>query len=462
MCRALTPAVCLMVAVGCMADVEAPLRPEGAHLVVAVVNHNPYAVTVRVEATDGRALHFDDLLAGGTSARRTVASPGFGIVTVRCVEGGCEEGALALEAGPQTLHLLEGEPPSLQPFRVRRPSVVETVPADGTANVGLNATVTVTFSQPMREATLQTSTNASCAGSLQLSSDGFVTCIPARVEALGDRVVRLRPTAPLEALAAHAVRVTTDAASSEGRGLEAAVRVRFTTGPDEDEVPPGSVEDLAVASLGEGRVELTWTAVGDDDGAGRASAYALRSAPGRCPLAHGDATVVETPTPAAAGATERVWVEELPTGRWHCFELDVLDEVPNSSGSNPVEVFLPSVDDVTPPSAPRLTPLAVSDRALSLTWIAVGDDGEVGRAARQELRYLPASSCPAHDGASFLTGNPGPALPRPAPAGEVEEARVQGLLEDTAYCFVLAVADDAGNVVFSPPQRGRTLPEIYW
>ena len=71
-----------------------------------------------------------------------------------------------------------------------------------------------------------------------------------------------------------------------------------------------------------------------------------------------------------------------------------------------------------------------------LTWTAPGDDGQTGQATQYDLR---AGACPYdHSTATALT------TPAPAPAGQPERVRVEGLAP-SAQCFGLVTIDEAGN-----------------
>lgn len=80
--------------------------------------------------------------------------------------------------------------------------------------------------------------------------------------------------------------------------------------------------------------------------------------------------------------------------------------------------------------------------AVTLTWTAPGDDGNIGQAASYNLRY---STNPITDGnfdsATAVTG-----LAAPATAGSTETTTVTGLQPSTTYFFALKTTDDAGNV----------------
>lgn len=80
--------------------------------------------------------------------------------------------------------------------------------------------------------------------------------------------------------------------------------------------------------------------------------------------------------------------------------------------------------------------------AVTLTWTAPGDNGNVGQAASYDIRY---SSTPMTDQV-FASANAVPNPPTPAPAGSTETVTVTGLQPSTLYFFALKTSDVAGNV----------------
>lgn len=117
-------------------------------------------------------------------------------------------------------------------------AVASVFPADGTGSVALNSAFSVTFNKPALA--LTGNLDSQCSGSLQLSSDGFTTCVPlqaAPASSNGGATYSARPAAPLQGGTLYRLRVTTAAQDLAQVALGAA----FTSG--------GFVTDAALAVL---------------------------------------------------------------------------------------------------------------------------------------------------------------------------------------------------------------------
>ncbi len=119
------------------------------------------------------------------------------------------------------------------------PTVLSTSPADG-ATAPTNTAMDITFSEEMGPATVGTnSTDTSCLGTIQLSSNSFVTCVQMAGPPTpnGDNTAfSLVPAAPLAASTTFQIRVAPPAADSAGNQLATTFTtpLGFTTtaGPD--------------------------------------------------------------------------------------------------------------------------------------------------------------------------------------------------------------------------------------
>jgi hypothetical protein len=101
-----------------------------------------------------------------------------------------------------------------------------------------------------------------------------------------------------------------------------------------DQVAPAAPNDLRIAELRPEAVTLAWTAPGDDDMRGTATAYDLRYAerPIESPSDFARATPVNaSPRPDTAGTAQRITLTDVPRGTPLYFGLATVDNVGNTS-----------------------------------------------------------------------------------------------------------------------------------
>ncbi len=121
---------------------------------------------------------------------------------------------------------------------------------------------------------------------------------------------------------------------------------------EEDTIPPADVTDLAVFDIGSNWMTLTWTASGDDDNSGTASAYDIRYSTSLIDSSNFDLAtpVPDPPFPQQAGSTEVFTVYGLDFNTTYYFAMKVYDEWGNASGVS---------------NCPSDTTLGIPDIALS-------------------------------------------------------------------------------------------------
>jgi len=83
-----------------------------------------------------------------------------------------------------------------------------------------------------------------------------------------------------------------------------------------------------------------------------------------------------------------------------------------------------------------------SATAVTLTWTAPGDDGDLGQATSYDIRYATA---PITAG-NFFSTNAVSSPPTPQPSGSTESYTVTNLSPATTYFFALNASDEVGNV----------------
>lgn len=119
------------------------------------------------------------------------------------------------------------------------PVISSISPADGEAGTYLNASISVTFNEPMDTATVTTHDSTTCSGSIQVSADGFSTCIAmssaAATASNSDRTFTITPAANLTASTAYQIKVANSVADAAGNALVAASTVSFETGTSIDD-----------------------------------------------------------------------------------------------------------------------------------------------------------------------------------------------------------------------------------
>jgi hypothetical protein len=241
--------------------------------------------------------------------------------------------------------------------------------------------------------------------------------------------------------------------TSDVSGNWSAVSNIATITLDPDTIPPATVDDLAIRSTVQG-FYLTWTAPGGDGHEGRSTRYEIRYASGSLASQWEAGTVVsDPPTPGPAGQGDSTAVLGIGWGPWE-FGIRSADAAGNwSATSNIVTTTVP--EDTIPPAA--VTDLAVdllTQKAVVLSWTAVGDDGGIGQAAEYDLRYaLTPISEQTWSAATRMHG-----VSSPSGAGERERFGVGGLQEETTYHFALRVLDEFGNASALSNQVSGSLP----
>lgn len=117
-----------------------------------------------------------------------------------------------------------------------------------------------------------------------------------------------------------------------------------------------------------------------------------------------------------------------------------------SGGSSvPLQPLTPSSqkDIISPAAITTLSAAANGSSAVTLQWIAPGDDGSVGTATSYNVKYALSAitSESAWNSAVSAAGDP----PRPGVSGTAENMQVTGLDSQTIYYFAVRATDEAGN-----------------
>lgn len=211
----------------------------------------------------------------------------------------------------------------------------------------------------------------------------------------------------------------------------------------DDTVPPAAITDLNATSS-EDRIDLHWTAPGDDGVVGTATAYRVRYATAAITAANWESatTVSEVPVPQSAGASESMTLSGLTVGQTYYFAVRAVDEQGNlgALSNSPAAAI---TGDITPPSAiDDLMTGTVSATSVVLRWSAVGDNGLSGTAVSYLVRV--STQVITSSNWNSLPNYPQNLVPQ-AP-GASETLIVTDLSPATTYYFAIEAVDDAGNV----------------
>lgn len=247
--------------------------------------------------------------------------------------------------------------------------------------------------------------------------------------------------------------------------VSAISNVPSATTSEPDTTAPAAVADLAVAVIDSNQVTLSWTATGDDNSSGAATACDLRYAtsPIDDDSAFAAATVVTgMSAPKTSGSTERFTISGLAAATKYYFALKVADEVPNWSVlSNAAQATTLPPDTTAPAAIEDLAATALDSARISLAWTAPGDDGSTGTAVAYDIRY---SSSPIVSEADFAAAKIASAVPVPRSAGSAESFTIGGLDADTIYYFAIETIDNgvpANASALSNVVSARTRDAFY-
>jgi len=217
----------------------------------------------------------------------------------------------------------------------------------------------------------------------------------------------------------------------------------------QDTTPPGTISTLTGMVLGDGKVQLTWTAPGDDNFSGKlkcGSRYLFvysTAAPTESELTWPAtySTLIST-YGANPGDTHQRILANLPYETTWYFRLRTRDEAGNwSSLSNAATVFVL----VTPGMITDLTASpGLRGRTIDLNWTAPGDDGYIGTLTDGSKFAIQRStwndvvwSTGSVDTIVFSTTNVNP--------GERQYYTLTGLDPGVTYYIAIWTCDDVGN-----------------
>ncbi|HSG99592.1 MAG TPA: leucine-rich repeat domain-containing protein, partial [candidate division Zixibacteria bacterium] len=213
----------------------------------------------------------------------------------------------------------------------------------------------------------------------------------------------------------------------------------------EDQAPPSAVNDLAIASVTDSSIVLTWTAPGDDGTVGTAASYDIRYSTSF--ISEGSwnslAQASGEPTPQPYGAAESYEIVIPPQGQQdQVFYVALKARDAKGNVSSLSNVVNSALLDVIPPAAiADLSVLRYTDTSVTLRWTAPGDDSLTWNAAEYDIRY---GMEPITDG-NFATMTQVMSPPHPSSPTVSHEFTIYNLSGGNDYYFAIRTRDESAN-----------------
>lgn len=144
-----------------------------------------------------------------------------------------------------------------------------------------------------------------------------------------------------------------------------------------DDIKPAQINNIIAASDTIGKMNIQFTATGDDSTFGRAFRYKLI-------LKDSSDQIIENefiPTlPQNAGITENWNLQNLPANELVKLEIEALDELDQAStpAYEEVQILGEIIDEEPPSQINNIVVSSISMNSFQLNWTAPGDDGDVG------------------------------------------------------------------------------------
>ncbi|MFO1526453.1 MAG: kelch repeat-containing protein [Turneriella sp.] len=230
------------------------------------------------------------------------------------------------------------------------PAVASTAPVDGATNVNyVGANIAVTFTKSMDTATLTATTTTACTGSIQVSSNGFVDCVPMTsatpVFFSGNALAIVTPAAPLAGNTTYRVRVLATARDTFNYPMAATYTsaTGFLTIPDV--TPPVAGAGIVISAVTPHSVTLTWGAATDDSSIAANIEYKVvkdhNSESNINTVALVDARIGSDIVRNWTAGQTTITIRNLPTGRPMHFAVLARDSSANMSLYSPVSQPMP-------------------------------------------------------------------------------------------------------------------------
>ncbi len=190
-------------------------------------------------------------------------------------------------------------------------------------------------------------------------------------------------------------------------------------------------------------ITLSWTAPGDDGSTGIAAAYDIRYSTSLITDVNWDAAtqVTNELIPQPAGNQESFVIDSLEPNSTYYFAIKAADEAFNWSTLSNVISKTTDAESTAPSAIASLSVSNPTDNSVTLSWTAVGDDGNIGQASQYEIRYSTSPITAINWSSATIVSNP----PVPDTAGTAETFVVNELYQETTYYFAVKTADEIPN-----------------
>ena len=214
-----------------------------------------------------------------------------------------------------------------------------------------------------------------------------------------------------------------------------------------DQIPPATISNLS-AEISDNNIQLSWTAVGDDQNEGQASQYDLRYSDSNIDADNFEQAtqITDVQAPAISGTQENYLFNVSTYDHTYYFAIKAKDEAGNVSQiSNTVSSSVPDPSDQIAPS--QITNLSVVSgntsyfNRIRITFTATGDDNNQGTATSYIIKYSNSEITDANwNSATTFQNNIQPQL-----SGYTENIDVTGLQHGHLYYFAIKAVDESNN-----------------
>jgi len=155
-------------------------------------------------------------------------------------------------------------------------------------------------------------------------------------------------------------------------------------------VPPAAINDLvATPGAGYDRIDLSWTAPGDDGWLGMATKYTIKYATYNITAGNFDSVsdVKERNVTVSGGNPDNETITGLESDTFYYFAIETEDEIPNVSGISNIPTAI-ILEDTLPPRQPAgiKGTLSADGKTMTISWSSVSKN-EDGTACEDLVGY---------------------------------------------------------------------------